>query len=71
MDDASTIQYFRPISICNTTYMIFSKIIVNRLKKVLSKMILVNQKGFVQGRHILDVFIYTHEVFHSIKLNKK
>lgn len=58
---------FRPISLCNTTYKIFSKILVNRLKLLLYKFIGKTQSGFVPGRQILDASITTHEVLHSME----
>lgn len=33
-------------------------------------MISIHQKGFVKGRHILDVVIIAHELVHSMKNNK-
>lgn len=70
LEYVSSLHDFRPVSLCNTVYNLFSKIIVFRLKVFLNKMIVGNQKVFVQGRHILDVAIATHEIIHSMDLSK-
>jgi hypothetical protein len=48
---------FKPITLCNVSYKIMSKIIVNRLKPILKSLILPNQVGFFAGRQIWDNFI--------------
>ena len=46
------LKNWRPISLLNTTYKVFSGIIANRLKAVLNTLIHENQKGFLSGRFI-------------------
>lgn len=43
---------FRPISLCNMAYTIISKLIESRIKPILSKVISVEQFGFLEGRNI-------------------
>ena len=62
---------FRPIALCNTVYKIFSKILANRLKKILPKIISEEQTGFMPGRSILDGIITIQETIHSAGLNKE
>ena len=62
---------FRPISLCNTVYKIFVKVLVNKIKHFLEKIISSPQKGFVPRRQILDAAITTHEVIHSMEKNKR
>jgi hypothetical protein len=62
---ASTLDRFRPISLCNTSYKIMAKIIANRLNPFLRSLILPNQGGFVAGRQIWDNFILVQEAIHS------
>jgi ribonuclease HI/exonuclease III len=62
---AKSFNRFRPISLCNTGYKIITKIIANRLKKILPKLIPENQGGFVHGRQILDNIILVQEAIHT------
>eukprot|EP00253_Pinus_taeda_P008659 PITA_08659 len=56
---------FRPISLCNVSYKIITKIIANRLKNLLPIIISENQGGFVPKRQIIDNVILIQEAIHS------
>jgi hypothetical protein len=65
-----TIHHFKPISLCNIVYKIITKILANRLKSMLPKIISPMQSAFVPSKNIQDNTILTHELLHSFK-NKR
>ena len=69
--DPKTAGDYRPIALCNTIYKIYSKIMANRLKGFLPKLISEEQTGFVPGRSILDGIITIQETIHSARKSKE
>lgn len=48
------VKYWRPISLLNTVYKIVSKALARRLAPLMDQWVSKVQRGFVQGRCILD-----------------
>ena len=69
-DAAESVNHYRPISLCNVSYKIISKIIVNRLKPLLNKCISNTQGAFAPGRSIYDNILIAHELFSSFARKK-
>lgn len=61
---------YRPISLCNFLYKIISKIIAERLKPWLSRIISPEQFGFLKDTQIFDAIGAAQEGIHSIKDKK-
>ena len=61
---------YRPISLCNVLYKIFSKVLVNRLKKILPSIITKHQSAFTKHRLILDNILVEFETLHSMNIHK-
>lgn len=55
---------YKPISLWNIGYKIFAKIMANRLRKVLYKLILDEQGGFMKDRQIEEGISSVHEAIH-------
>lgn len=68
--NATEFNQLRPISLCNFTYKIISKIIAGRLKIFLPRPISFNQGAFVAWRWIADNTVLAHELVHKVKSYK-
>ena len=55
--DASEPSHFRSISLCTTLYKIYAKLLVCKLKPILSRLICMEQEAFVGGTVFLIMFL--------------
>jgi hypothetical protein len=65
-----TLNQYRPISLCNTVYKVVTRIIVNRIRPLLSHLISPYQAAFVPGKKGVDNVIIAQELIHSLHKKK-
>ena len=68
---ACNFNQFRPISLCNFYYKVIAKILVNRLRPLLSRIIDPSQSTFVPNRWIIENVLVVQEVVHSFKKSQR
>ncbi|GJU71071.1 transposon TX1 uncharacterized [Tanacetum coccineum] len=61
---------YRPICLIGCVYKIISKILANRLAKVIASVIGPNQSAFIAGRQILDGCLIANEIIRMASLEK-
>ncbi|GKV32816.1 hypothetical protein SLEP1_g41389 [Rubroshorea leprosula] len=71
VENPQRIEDYRPISLIGVMYKILAKLLANRLRKVLDKIIGEQQMAFIKGRQLLDGVIIANEVIEEVKRKKK
>ena len=64
-------SYFRPISLCNVIFKLVSKVLPNRLKRILGRIISDCQSTFVAKRVITDNILVSFEILHYMKSKRQ
>lgn len=67
IDKHEMVKQFRPISLCNSSYKILSKVIVNRIRPFMRHLISPFQASFILGRRANDNVVILREVLHALK----
>ncbi|GKV07784.1 hypothetical protein SLEP1_g19505 [Rubroshorea leprosula] len=71
VENPQRIEEYRPISLIGVMYKIIAKLLANRLRKVLDKVIGEQQMAFIEGRQLVDGVVIANEVIDEAKRNKK
>lgn len=69
--DPQLLNDYRPISLIGCMYKIVSKLLANRMKKVMSLIIDETQSAFIGGRHLLNSVLIANEVIKEAKRSQK
>nr|XP_048336943.1 uncharacterized protein LOC107411956 [Ziziphus jujuba var. spinosa] len=67
----SSFNHLRPISLCNSVYKALSKLLADRIRPFLDKIISPFQAAFIPGRWIGENSILANELVHTFKQKKK
>jgi len=62
---AKELTHFRPISLISSVYKIISKVLTDRLKNVIHKLVDTQQLAFIKGRQIMDAILMANELVDS------
>jgi len=71
VDRPTRISEYRPISLLNSSVKIITKLLANRLQPLITKLIHVNQYGFIKSRTIQDCLGWSFEYLHLCHSSRK
>ena len=69
--DADRIQKYRPVCLLNITLKILTKVLVNRLNRVIQTVIRPTQTAFIKGKYIMEGVCVLHEVLNDLHTKKR
>jgi hypothetical protein len=68
--DASYIKQYCSICLLNVSFKIFTKVVVNRMTRIATKIINPSQTTFIPGRNTMEGVVMLHETIHKIHRKK-
>jgi hypothetical protein len=69
-NEARSMRKFRPISLLNCSFKNFTKVLTNRLARIINMLISFHQSAFIRGRYILESVVTAHEIIHEVHRKK-
>lgn len=66
IEKPNALSHYKPISLCNISYIILSEMITNRLCCMMSSIISPMQVAFIPGRLIQENSTIAHEIFYTM-----
>ena len=66
-----TINEYRPITLLNCSLKVITKLLANRLQRIVLKIVHRNQYGFLKGRMIQDCLAWAFEYIYQCQASKK
>lgn len=69
-ENAASPDKLRPISLTNELYKIISRLLVNRLKPIIAKLVGPMQLAFIPGRSIADNILVAQDLIHNFHLSR-
>jgi hypothetical protein len=70
IQNLTSVNHYRPISLCNVVYKAISKILVAKMRPLLDRIISPCKSAFVPGRWIGENQVIVKELMHSFKTRK-
>jgi Reverse transcriptase (RNA-dependent DNA polymerase) len=64
------ITNYWPISLINYSFKIITKLLADRLARVMDFLINYSQTAYIKGRYIMDNVVCVHEILHQVKFSK-
>jgi hypothetical protein len=71
VEEALEMKNFRPISLLNCSFKIFSKLLTLRLENVCQYLIDKEHSAFIRGSYIMDSVVVAHELVHYVHKSKE